>query len=105
MESATSNASDLAKAAMEQLIKMHDFNDPLRAITVGAIRLCDRKEIQLSLFDEQLEKTDKLEQSIDKIRGKYGYNAVKRGLLLDDTLTQNLHDDDDFRPFHQSKTT
>ncbi len=105
LESATSNASDLAKAAMEQLIKMHDFNDPLRAITVGAIRLCDRKEIQLSLFDEQLEKTDKLEQSIDKIRGKYGYNAVKRGLLLDDTLTQNLHDDDDFRPFHQSKTT
>ncbi len=105
LESATSNASDLAKAAMEQLIKMHDFNDPLRAITVCAIRLCDRKEIQLSLFDEQLEKTDKLEQSIDKIRGKYGYNAVKRGLLLDDTLTQNLHDDDDFRPFHQSKTT
>lgn len=105
LESTTSNASDLAKAAMEQLIKMHDFNDPLRAITVGAIRLCDRKEIQLSLFDDQLEKTDKLEQSIDKIRGKYGYNAVKRGLLLDDTLTQNLHDDDDFRPFHQSKTT
>ena len=105
LESATSNASDLAKAAMEQLIKMHDFNDPLRAITVCAIRLCDRKEIQLSLFDEQLEKTDKLEQSIDKIRGKYGYNAVKRGLLLDDTLTQSLHDDDDFRPFHQSKTT
>jgi len=61
--------------------------------------------MQLSLFDEQSEKHSRLDASIDKIRDKYGYNAVKRGLLLDDSLTQNLHDDDDFRPFHQSKTT
>ena len=105
LEIATSNASDIAKTAMELLLKMHKFDAPLRAITVGAIRLNNRTEMQLSLFDGENEKADKLEQSIDKIRGKYGYNAVKRGLLLDDELTGNLHDDDDFRPFHQSQTT
>lgn len=105
LETATSNAGDIAKAAMELLLKMHKFDAPLRAITVGAIRLSDKTEIQLSLFDGTNEKADKLEQSIDKIRGKYGYNAVKRGLLLDEELTGNLHEDDDFRPFHQSATT
>lgn len=105
LDCATSNASDIAKSAMDLLIKMHRFKDPLRAITVGAIRLSDRTDIQQSLFDGEIEKTDKLEHSIDEIRNKYGYNAVKRGVLLDDTLTQNLHDDDDFRPFHQSKTS
>lgn len=105
IETATSNASDIALAAMRLLIKMHSFDDPLRAITVGAIRLSNKTEVQISLFDGSNERTDKLEHSIDKIREKYGYNSVKRGLLLDDSLTKNLHDDDDFRPFHQSKTT
>ena len=105
LEIATSNASDIAKAAMELLLKMHKFDAPLRAITVGAIRLSNKTDIQLSIFNDSNEKADKLEQSIDKIRGKYGYHAVKRGLLLDDELTGNLHEDDDFRPFHQSSTT
>lgn len=103
LQVASSNASDIAEAAMSLLLKMHSFDVPLRAITVGAIRLDDRTEMQMSLFDDASDKREKLEESIDKIRGKYGYHIVKRGLLLDDSLTQNLHDDDDFRPFHQSK--
>lgn len=105
LETATSNAGDIAKSALNLLLKMHSFDSPLRAITVGTIRLSNRTDVQLSLFDGQNEKTDKLEQSIDKIRDKYGYYIVKRGVLYDDTLTKNLHDDDDFRPFHQSKTS
>lgn len=84
---------------------MHAFGTPLRAITVSAIRLSDRNQLQLSLFDEAESKTDKLEESLDKIRGKYGYKAVQRGLLVGNDLTGNLHEEDDFRPFHQSKTT
>ncbi len=105
LDFATSNATDIAEKAMSLLKKIHRFDQPLRAITVGAIRLCQKAEIQLSLFDSPDDKETKLEESIDRIREKYGYNAVKRGLLLDDTLTGSLHEDDDFRPFHQSKTT
>ncbi len=103
LPSPTSNASDIAQTAMELLLKMHKFDKPLRAITVGAIRLSDKNQSQLSLFAN--DKEEKLEASIDKIRDKYGYHAVKRGLLIDDTLTGNLHEEDDFRPFHQTKTT
>ncbi|MDE6060328.1 MAG: hypothetical protein K2G31_02510, partial [Clostridia bacterium] len=103
--SPTANATDIAQAAMNLLLQMHRFNIPLRAITVGAHKLCDKMEMQFTLFDDPDNKQGKLEESIDKIRGKYGYNSVKRGLLVGDTLTGNLHDDDDFRPFHQSKNS
>jgi len=102
---ATASSSSIAQSAIELLKQMHKFGTPLRAITVAAIRLEDKNCVQASLFDESENKNDKLEKSIDAIRNKYGYNAVQRGLMLDNDLTGNLHTDDDFRPFHQSKTT
>ncbi len=101
----TSNASQIALTAMSLLLKMHRFDQPLRAITVGTHKLCDKTEVQMSLFDDPDDKEGKLEQSIDKIRGKYGYHSVKRGILVDEQLTGNLHEEDDFRPFHQSKNS
>lgn len=103
--SPTSTAADIAQNAMKLLLQMHSFGTPLRAITVGTHKLCNKFEVQLTLFDDPDDKEIKLEESIDKIRGKYGYNAVKRGILIGDTLTGNLHEDDDFRPFHQSKNS
>lgn len=103
MPVASSNAADIAVQCIDLLVQMHDFRNPLRAITVAAIRLSNRDSIQISFFDEQVEREEKLERSIDKIRKKYGYHSVKRGVLLNNELTKGLHDDDDFRPFHQSK--
>ena len=72
---------------------------------MGAIRLSDRTEVQLSLFDDNDGRKEKLDDTIDKIRKKYGYKAVQRGLLLQNDLMGNLHEEDDFKPFHQSKST
>lgn len=102
---ASANSGAIAKAAIALLEKMHNWGEPLRAITVAAIRLEDKDGIQISFFDEPDNKADKLEKTIDEIRAKYGYHSVQRGILLENDLTGNLHEDDDFRPFHQSKTT
>lgn len=102
---ASATSSAIAQNAIELLKQMHSFGTPLRAITVAAIRLSDKSQLQLSLFDDVENKNDKLEESLDKIREKYGYKAVQRGLLVGNDLTGNLHEEDDFRPFHQSKTT
>ena len=86
--------------------KIYNFNLPLRAITVAAIRLTDQADMQISLFDtSDNEKEEKLEKTVDKIRDKYGYQTIKRGVVMQNDLTGNLHEEDDFRPFHQSKTT
>lgn len=98
---ATSNAADIAEAALKLLRTLHSFPAPLRAISVAAIKLCDRRSVQLSVFDseEEMEKEERLDASLDKIRGKYGYKAVKRGLMLSNDLAVNLHEDDGFLPF------
>lgn len=100
---ATANSKDIAEYAISVLKNLYAFDAPLRAITVSTSRLENKDGIQLSIFGEENEKEQQLEQSIDKIRQKYGYNSVRRGLLLDDDLTNGLHSDDDFLPFHQSK--
>ena len=102
---ASANSGAIAKSAISLIEKIHNFNDPLRAITVSAIRLENKDGVQISLFDEPNDKADKLEKTIDDIRAKYGYRSVQRGILLENDLTGNLHEEDDFRPFHQSKTT
>lgn len=100
LPSPTSNASDIAEGAIALLPKLHAFPQPLRAVSVAATRLTDGSVTQLSLFDDEKdEREDKLEKSIDDIRDKYGYKAVKRGLMLGNDLANNLHEDDDFLPF------
>lgn len=99
----TSNSGEIAKYAMQLLKVLRKPSDPLRAITVQTMRLEDKSRYQLTLFDDNEEKESKIEESLDKIRQKYGYHSVKRGLLMENNLTGNLHEDDDFRPFHQSK--
>ncbi len=101
----TSNAGDIAEEATKLLSAIHSFSDPLRAITVGAIRLIGKGDWQPSLLDGDTEREGKLDESVDKIREKYGYHALTRGIALGDELTGNLHEDDDFRPFHQSKNS
>ena len=98
LEFPTSNALDFAKKAVEMLKEMHAFPTPLRAITVGAIRLENASVKQLCLLEEG-EREDKLETSIDQIRNKYGYNSITRGVVLGNKLTGNLHEEDGFEPF------
>lgn len=100
---ATDSSGIIAQEAIKLLIDNHNFNGALRAITIGTSKLQDKNTMQLSLFDEPDTKCDPLEKSIDEIRSRYGYNSLKRGILLENDLTGNLHEDDDFRPFHQSK--
>lgn len=100
LPSPTSNAATIAENALALLPKLHTFPAPLRAVSVAATKLSDGSVTQLSLFDsERDEKEEKLEKSIDDIRGKYGYKAVKRGLMLKNDLANNLHEDDNFLPF------
>ena len=106
LKNATSNSATIAKVALDTIKQYHNFNQPLRAITVAAIRLSNADEYQISLFDEDDDRRESdLEKSVDKIRDKYGYKAIKRGVVLGSDLTGNLHEEDDFRPFHQSKST
>ena len=94
LDYATDSGSILAKHALSIITSMHDFTalPPIRTVTISAIRLSSEADgYQLSMFGEEAEKASKLENSLDKIRQKYGYKSVTRGLVLANTfLCDNL---------------
>ena len=68
----TKTISNVAKALLQESYK----GEPIRLIGVRVDNLCSKKEIQLSLFDTNKEKQEKLDQTIDKLKEKYGYNTI-----------------------------
>ena len=94
LDYATDSGTLLARSALDIIKSMHDFKSmpPVRTVTISAIRLTNEADgYQLSMFGEEAEKASKLESSLDKIREKYGYKSVTRGLVLANTfLCDNL---------------
>lgn len=75
-------------------------HSPIRLLGLRTSKLCDESEpIQMSLFDLPQKRTDlkkadpkkleALDKSLDRIRQKYGENAVVRGSLLNEKLSKH----------------
>ena len=57
---------------------------PIRLIGVRVDGLSKKDEIQMSLFDnKQNEKQERIDFVLDKIKDKYGYNAITRAGKID----------------------
>lgn len=70
-----------AKKLLEELYK----GIPIRLIGVRIDNLCEKHEVQISLFDnKQEEKQNKIDNVIDNLKEKYGYNFIKRARNLND---------------------
>ncbi len=101
-----SSAKDLIKYSTDILHKLwkEDTGLPIRAITVTAINLIgDNAGYQQTMFDNDSAKSERLEKSIDAIRGKYGFESIKRcSLLLNTFVTDKIIDDRNFKPFKKN---
>ena len=100
----TNNSVDIYRTACHLLVDMWQKtpNDlPLRSLSVGVGGLCDIGGVsQLCIFDENDQRTLQLECSIDQIRKKYGYGAIKKASILDcDLLTDKMFSEEDLLPF------
>ncbi len=84
--------SEIAKSAFEILKSEWNIGKPIRMLTVSAANLVSANSLseQISLFDqtnEQLrDKKRKSEKTIDKIRQKYGDDAIIKGAVIDTDL-------------------
>ncbi len=82
----TCNSQDIFLAVF-QLFAQNRPGQPIRSLSVRASSLSPLGEgHQLSLFPEEqrsLRQTD-LERTLDKIREKYGYHSIQRGIMLTD---------------------
>lgn len=82
LTNSTALTNEIFKVAKELLIQMYIPNTPIRLIGIRLDNLTDQEEMQLSLFDnnkdKKREKNEKLDETIDKLKEKYGYNLIKR---------------------------
>ena len=99
----TDSATEIGKIASSILVNSVNFNyKPLRAITVSCYGLKQNDEGSQVTFDTpRLEKNKKIDETLDKIKSKYGYDSIVRGVLVGNDLNKSLHADDDFKPFQR----
>lgn len=87
LEMATQDEGAIALAACTLLEEKYSWRTPIRSITVTAIRLdSSQNPTQLCLlYDyEKVERRERLHQSMDNIRDRYGKYAIIPALVLDE---------------------
>ena len=92
---ATNNSTEILKTAMMLLDENYTFNIPLRSIGISVSNLIDNPEFeQISIFENTKESNQKqaiIDDTIDKLRDKFGYNVIKRASAVMDKDTENFN--------------
>ncbi len=84
-ESSTNCALTLAKRGFDLFCKNYNFAEPLRSVGLRAINLKNfETAIQQDIFgeSEQTLENERVEDSIYKVRQKFGKSAIKRGRIV-----------------------
>ena len=79
----TSNTQEIYHTAKELLEKLYN-NQPVRLIGIRLDNLTDNEFNQISMFEQPVkkEKSSKLDNVIDNIKNKYGYNSITLGTIM-----------------------
>ncbi len=90
-------ADEIAHAALDLFDQSYAWHLPLRSLGLKGSDLRDsRQNVQLPLWsDPRRVKTQRFEQALDDIRGRYGHTCVQRGLLLCDRALTGINPVDD----------
>ena len=81
----TNCAPILARRGFDLFKEQYHFTEPLRSVGLRAINLKEESEAeQIDIFGEKEtdRKTEKVEDSLYKVRQKFGKEAIKRGRIL-----------------------
>jgi DNA polymerase-4 len=92
LQSPTDIASEIARVAYDILLDEWSEQKPVRMITVTAQSLvaADLLVEQIDMFgaiqEEERERNKKREETVDKIRQKYGFESIVSGALMDSDI-------------------
>ena len=80
MDSPTSSTKIIYSEVKKLVNELYKKGTLIRLVGVRVDNLIDEKDKQISLFeDEQNVKQEKIDNALDKLKDKYGYNFIKRG--------------------------
>lgn len=85
----TSLTAELVPAAMDLFRKHYRWHRPIRSLGIrGSGLVAEGSVYQMSLFDDgaKREKLERLERTVDMIRGRFGQRYVQRAVLMKEKL-------------------
>ncbi len=85
LEAPTQSSTHLAREAFSLFERSYNWQNPIRAVTVRVIDLVDENiPIQYDIFTDtkKLERRERLDIAVERIRERYGRTAVQNGILL-----------------------
>ena len=88
--------SDTIGEAAMSLYRRHHLSTggaPIRSLGVRACDLVPAKDVQLSLLPEVIHAhaRERIEETIDQLRGRYGHFCIQRGVMLTDKQLSHLN--------------
>lgn len=105
--SATDSASAIAREAMKTIDSVYVYGKdlPIRALAVTAYDLCgDDAAVQTDMFEKNADNEHRLGKTLDLIRGRYGYCAIRSASVLANApLCEGLVESE-FKPFDRGHT-
>jgi len=79
----------MVPAAMELFKQNYRWSNPIRSLGIRCTDLVPENTVyQLSLFDneQRRQKFDRLERTVDRIRGQFGQFSLQRAVLMSERL-------------------
>lgn len=94
----TCSSQEIANTAFALFKGSYKWREPIRSIGVRACNLIEATdEIQLTLYpeDKRREKWEKIDQTVELLRNRYGYTAIQKALLFTDPLLGSINPRED----------
>lgn len=91
---ASNVTEEIARAAFELFQKNYNWEHPIRSLGVrGCDLVSDEMPYQLDLFMDEVkrEKMRKMDQVVDEIRERFGYQSIQRAFMYQDKLLAQLN--------------
>lgn len=87
LETPTYLILEIAEMALKIFKQKYEFNNPVRSLGIRATNLKPHNTpLQMDIFTDHATvlRTELLEQTIDNVRRRYGYDIINRGIIYED---------------------
>ena len=83
--------------AFDLFKRNYHWDAPIRSIGVRGCDLVESNDVQLSFYEDakRREKWECIDETVDRLRDRYGYMSVRRALMLSDSVLGNINPRDD----------
>ena len=94
LDRASNLTEEIARTAFELFQKNYNWEHPIRSLGVrGCDLVSEEMPYQLDLFMDETkrEKIKKMDQLVDEIRGRFGYQSIQRAFMYQDKILAQLN--------------